>query len=147
MSAESPAIHLIFFIVATSIAVGAATVLGSMVLTIAQGVDARADAMERALATDFLVINDPGRVSVNPTLFYAKNIGARIIEPTTITILFDGRYVNYTQAIQNGAPRWAPGDVVTYTIPVNELTVASGDHTAILVAEGGSRDVFRFRST
>ncbi len=147
MGSETTAITLMFFIVATSIAAGSAAIMGNTIMAFSQGVSHRSAQVGSMLQTDVTIINDPNRVAVNPTILYVKNVGPRMLEPTSLTVLIDGRYVNYTAVIQNGAPRWATGDVVRLTISTSEMTITPGDHTVRITTDVATTSVFQFRST
>lgn len=142
MGAETSSTQLIFFIVATGLAIAVSGLLTTQVYDIANKVTAKSDNLGNALVTDIEVVNDPGQVPNNPVLIYVKNTGDRVLEPTLVNVLIDGTDRTYTASLLNGATSWAPGDVAQFSIAV---TLASGDHRVRVVTENGVADDFRYR--
>ncbi|HVL48448.1 MAG TPA: hypothetical protein VM889_07820 [Candidatus Thermoplasmatota archaeon] len=142
MGAETSSTHMIFFIVATALAVVVSALLSTQVYDIANTVRDRGASLGDNIATDIAIINDPGQVPNNPVIIYVKNTGQRTIDHTTISVIIDGVHRTHTVTLLGGAAAWQHGDVAEFSIT---LTLASGDHRVRVVTANGIEDDLRFR--
>ena len=142
--------QLIFFIAATVVAMGAVGVMTSVIYDFNGSIAARGKAMQETMTTDIRVINDPANVpavKVGPTwkmTLYVKNIGGRTLDPSTLTVFYDGAYAPHTSpTYPGGEAEWLPGAVLQITVDVG-ATEPKGDHSFRVVSDGGRAHDFKF---
>jgi archaellum component FlaG (FlaF/FlaG flagellin family) len=102
----------------------------------------RGQAFGDQLTSEIRIVNDPGKVSTSPTLFYVKNTGETTMPTSTITTILDGAVIATTNTLLNGETTFRPGDVVELSY---SGSVASGDHRVRVVMENGVYDEMEFR--
>jgi archaellum component FlaG (FlaF/FlaG flagellin family) len=143
MGAETSSTHMIFFIVATALAVAVSGIMTTAVYDVSGKLTIRGKLMGDALTTEIVVINDPGSVPNNPVIIYVKNIGQKTLNQSLVNMIIDGTPRTYTVALLNGATTWNTGSVAQYTF--SGLNLANGDHRVRVSVENGAFDDFKWR--
>lgn len=147
MSADVPASHAIFMVVALV----AATAVGASMIGIAFGLaddlQHNADKVSDVMLTDIKIINDPLIVPHNATLLhiFVLNCGETTLSNDWMVIV-DGNLIptaNVAVVNQNnpGQP-YAPGDVAILTIRVS---LVGTDHSVKVIYADLADDYFKFR--
>lgn len=147
MGAGTSATHIIFFIVSVVISLGVAGALFMNVQSISNAATMGSKTLSEQLKTDITVINDPDTIpsSGGVYTFYVKNTGKIALSTAYITLLIDGTVVpdnSLSKTILEGGTVWQTGDVLKINATV---TIASGSHKIIVMAENGVEDEFEFR--
>ena len=147
MGADTSATHMIFFIVSVVISLGVAGALFMNVQSISNAATIGSKTLSEQLKTDITVINDPDIIPYSGGVytFYVKNTGKVALSTAYITLLIDGTVVpndSLSKTILEGDTVWQTGDVLRINATV---TIASGSHKIIVMAENGVEDEFEFR--
>lgn len=150
MGVDGASSQLIFFIAATVVAIGAVGVMTTVIYDFNTQIGIKGKALSEALTTDITVVNDPANVQATSSsgtwkvTLYVKNTGTRELDPTQLTVFYDGQYVSYaTPTYPGGDTAWRPGVVVQLVVTVGS-TQPTGDHAFRVVADGGRFDEFNF---
>lgn len=132
--ADSGVSQIILFASSIAIAGIVSGVLFQSVGALSAGLDWRGKALEESLRTDIQIINDPQKVTNNPTKIYVKNIGSTNLDKDKLTVLLDGAYTTYTGSLVAGAAAWKPGEVAEVSI---SGTQPAGNHFVRVATTSG----------
>ncbi|MFH0903938.1 MAG: flagellar protein G [Methanobacteriota archaeon] len=143
--------HLIFFIGAIIIAVGVIGVVTTNVQSISTSYGMGSKTLADQLKTDITIINDPAIIPYISSnyCFFVKNTGKNTLDPTTVNMFVDGKFINLTNnwtIMDNpGSTQW----YATYVLRLNYTTTqftAGTDHSVRVVAGNGVFDTMAFRT-
>jgi archaeal flagellar protein FlaG len=150
--AETAITHMIFFITAIILAMGAITVLSADVQSIVSSSSVNSKLMAQQMRTDITIVNDPLMIpydsSDNSYAFYAKNTGRTELTPEFITVLVDGILVepaNMDVEILDGDVVWRPGDILVLHVTPSPSPLEPGDHRILVAAENGKSGSMSFK--
>jgi len=142
--------QMIFFIAAMIVATAVAGVFVTTTINLAKNIRDTAKDEGNQFNTQITIINDPSAMPYNATcstlILYVKNIGSTVIGENTVTILINGTYFtknNMTFQLLDGATEWKREVVLEITL--NNVTLASGDHTLKLIVQGKESVSFPFK--
>jgi flagellar protein FlaG len=142
--------QLIFFIGAIVIAVGVIGVVTTNVHSISASYDMGSKTLADQLKTDITIINDPAMIPYTSSnySFFVKNTGKNTLDPTTVNMFVDGKFINVTNnwtIMDNpGSTQW----YATYVLRLNYTTItqlSTGDHTVRVVTGNGIFDTMPFK--
>ena len=144
MAADSSVSHTLFFIVAVLVAGSLAGVFIGLANDMSRTMQDRGDAISDQLQTDITIINDPVVVpySDSTLTLYVKNTGTSTLSRSSLTILVDGLYQNYTVPGAPADPSWTPQKVLEIEM---EVVLLPGDHKVKVVTANGVADEMQFR--
>jgi archaellum component FlaG (FlaF/FlaG flagellin family) len=135
----------IFFIAGITLAT-AVVVMASGALTQLSGdIGAHAQDLGKRLKSDIKIINDPAHVPASPLTLYVKNTGSQRLLPSLWTVLVDGSVqTGLGVDVLGSADDTNLGQAQVAQLQVSGLSLASGDHTARVIAETGVYDDLSF---
>ena len=152
-NAETAITHMIFFIAAIVLAMGAVTVISADVQSIVSSSSVSSKLLSEQMRTDITIINDPDIIYYNNVsnyyTFYAMNSGKTELAPEYITVLVDGLYIHPSDvdaSLQDGDVTWRPGDILILNVSTIPNPLDSGDHKIAVAAENGKLDSMYFKT-
>ncbi len=141
--------HLIFFIGAVVIAVGVIGVVTTNVQSITASYGMSSKTLADQLKTDIAIINDPAAIpySSGNYSFFVKNTGKSTLDPTSVNMFVDGKYLNTSRnwTVMDGGNLWYPTYVLRLNYTTSQFT-AGTDHSVRVVASNGVFDTMPFRT-
>ncbi len=152
-NAETAITHMIFFIAAIVLAMGAVTVISADVQSLVSSSSVSSKLLSEQMRTDITIINDPDIIYYDNVssyyTFYAMNSGKTELAPGYITVLVDGLYIHPSDvdvSLQDGDVVWRPGDILVVNVSTIPNPLNSGDHKIVLAAENGKSDSMYFKT-
>jgi flagellar protein FlaG len=152
-NAETAITHMIFFIAAIILAMGAITVISADVQSIVSSSSVSSKLLSDQMRTDITIINDPDIIYYddfsNYYTFYAMNTGKTELAPEYVNVLVDGLFIhpsNVAVSLQDGDVTWRPGDILILNVSTIPNPLASGDHKIMVAAENGKSDSMYFKT-
>jgi archaellum component FlaG (FlaF/FlaG flagellin family) len=142
--------QLIFFIAAVVVASAVAGIFVTTTLNLSKNINSQVGDQIDAMNTRLTVINDasamPYNATANTLVLLVKNIGRTTLAENQTRVLIDGNMSasdNLTFRLLDGATQWSSPAVLEIT--VGNITLASGDHRAKVIAENGKSVEFTFK--